>query len=94
MKDLIVDAKDATHCVTIYSKESAIPAKFKTWSTYTVAKSKEQARTRAKYQYTYHYLCWRLKRTLEDTARDNDLIRTQLASFKRTRSITATIDEI
>jgi hypothetical protein len=94
MKDLIVNAKDATHCVTLFNKESDIPLKFRTWSTYTIAKSKDQARTRAKYQYAFHYLCWKLRRTLKETVHDKDLILTQLANFKRKRAVTTTIDEI
>lgn len=87
MKDLFVPEEDASHYVTVGNKETAIPDKFKAWSTFTAAQSLKQAVARAKYQYAYHYLCWRLKRVLKDTPTDKDLIKNQLANFKKNNLI-------
>ncbi len=83
MSVLFIHEEDASHYITIQNKEATIPSKFKSWSTFTIAKSDAQASVCARYQYTYHYLCWKLHRKLEDTPKDKDLILTQLAFFKK-----------
>lgn len=87
MLNLRVSEKDASHYVTVGNRECSIPDKFKAWSTYTVSSSDRQAVSHAKYHYTFHYLCWKLKRTLTDSLTDKDLIKTQLANFKKNNLI-------